>query len=78
MLVGAIIGGVGGVITGLILKRGRQVLAATAPAENKIQFQSTPMIPKQVELNQSPEKVVHVLGQPEKTVDPGAKVIYVA
>jgi hypothetical protein len=78
MLGAAIIGGVGGILTALFLERGKQVPpAATPQAESKMQFQPAAKVSKQVELDQSPEQVVNILGQPEKTVNLGAKLIYV-
>lgn len=78
MASGLILGLTFGSIAVELLHQGEEVsIAATAPDENKLQSQSTPVIPKQVELNQSPEQVVNVLGQPEKIVNLGAKVTYI-
>jgi hypothetical protein len=78
VVVGAIIGAIGGIITGVLLNKGIFVPVVTdAPSGSRPELPHIVMIPKKVELNQTPEQVVNILGQPEKMVNLGAKVIYV-
>lgn len=75
LLSGAIIGGIVGIAAAIAFNKNRRISIAESTRSN-LQSQPKPVIPKQVELNQLPEEVISVLGQPQKIINLGAKVIY--
>jgi hypothetical protein len=72
MLVGVLIGGMGGGIGGFSFFNMKS--SASSP-KNEMSRRSTP--PKSIELGDALERVQAVIGQPEKIVNLGAKVIHI-
>lgn len=71
LVVGLIIGGVGGALAAYAISRSSQEVASESPKAHQTSD------PKTVELGLSPQEVEDALGQPQKKVNLGSKVIYV-
>ena len=70
LMIGTILGAIGGGILGYVIAK--NVGPVTAGQQN------IPLVaPSNIDLGNSPEQVGAVLGQPEKTINLGSKIIYV-
>lgn len=73
MVTGAVIGSIGGLILGFVLSQKKDTYKSLP--EKRVENHPAP--PKTVELGNTSEQVEAVLGQPEKIVNLGGKVIHI-